>query len=158
MSGKGGSSKNQTQTTVAEPWKEAQPYLTDIMGRGQTLSQQQPSYYGGPLTVGPTGAESTAWGTRAGYNNQVFGGPQLNYGSAANALNQTMAGSTPVGNMAGQIAPQATNLLTQGFQAPNTSGLSGIQSPAMSSAASNIGNYGFGTNLDASGRAPQFGV
>jgi hypothetical protein len=158
MSGKGGSSKNQTQTTVSEPWKAAQPYLTDIMGRGQTLSQQQPSYYGGPLTVGPTGAESTAWGTRAGYNNQVFGGQQLNYGSAANALNQTMAGSTPVGNMAGQIAPQATNLLTQGFQAPNTSGLSGIQSPAMSSAASNIGNYGFGTSLDASGRAPQFGV
>src|SRR5688572_3066263 len=113
---KGGGSSKSTQTTVSEPWKEAQPYLTDIMGRGQTLSRQQPSYYGGPLTVGPTDAEGAAWGARTGYNNQVFGGPQLNYGSAANTLNQTMGGQTPVGNMAGQIAPQATDLLTSGFQ------------------------------------------
>jgi hypothetical protein len=158
MSKGGGSSKNQTQTTVAEPWKAAQPYLTDIMASGQNLARQQPSYYGGPLTVGPTGAEQNAWNTRTGYNAQVFGGPSLNYGSAANALNQTMTGQTPLAGMAGQIAPQATNLLTSGFQAPNTSGIAGVQAPGQSNAAGNIGNYGFGTSLDAAGNAPTFGV
>lgn len=128
------------------------------MSRGQGLSGQQPSYYGGPLTVGPTAAENTAWGTRAGYNNQVFGGQQLNYGSAANALNQTMTGQSPLAGMAGQIAPQATDLLTSGFRAPNTSGIGGVQAPGQSNAAGNIGQYGFGTSLDASGNAPTFGV
>lgn len=154
MSKGGGSSKSQTQTTVSEPWKQAQPYLTDLMARGQTLSQQQPSYYGGPLTVGATPAEGAAWDTRNAYNSQVFGGPTLNYGTAANTLNQTMSGQTALGGMAGAITPQATNLLTSGFQAPNTSGIQGITS----NAAGNIGNYGFGTSLDASGNAPTFGV
>lgn len=158
MSKGGGSSKSQTQTTVSEPWKAAQPYLTDILGRGQTLSNQQPSYYGGPLTVGPTGAEGSAWGTRAAYNNNVFGGPTLNYGSAAGALNSTLTGDTSLGNMAGTLAPQATNLLASGFSAPNTSGIAGIQTPGASNAAGNVGNYGFGTSLDASGNAPTFGV
>jgi hypothetical protein len=154
MSKGGGSSKSQTQTTVSEPWKQAQPYLTDVMSRGQGLSQQDPSYYGGPLTVGQTGAETGAWNARNTYNDEVFGGPALNYGSAATALNRTMGGQTQVGNMAGQIAPQAANLLTSGFQAPNTAGIQGIQS----NAAGNIGQYGFGTTLDAAGNAPQFGL
>jgi hypothetical protein len=143
---------------VSEPWSEAQPYLTELMGRGKDLSYQRPSYYGGPLTVGPTGAEGTAWGTRAGYNNQVFGGPQLNYGSAAGALNSTLTGQTPLAGMAGQIAPQATNLLTSAFQGANTSGIAGVQGPGQSNAAGNIGQYGFGTSLDASGNSPTFGV
>jgi hypothetical protein len=153
MSKGGGSSKSQTQTTISEPWKQAQPYLTDIMSRGQALSGQQPSYYGGPLTVGQTGSETAAWDARNAYNSQVFGGPTLNYGSAAGALNQTMTGQTPLSGMAGQLAPQATQLLSGAFNAPNTSGIQGIQS----NAAGNIGQYGFGTSLDAAGRAPAFG-
>jgi hypothetical protein len=143
---------------VSEPWSEAKPYLTDALGRGQTLSQQPVSYYGGPLTVGQTGAETGAWNARNAYNSQVFGGPALNYGSAATALNSTLTGQNPLSGMAGQIAPQATDLLTSSFNAPNTSGILGIQGPGTSNAAGNIGNYGFGTSLDAAGMAPQFGV
>lgn len=124
------------------------------MGRGQSLSQQQPSYYGGPTVVGPTDAEGAAWGARTGYNDQVFGGGTLNYGAATGALNNAFSGNTQLQGMAGQLAPQATDLLTSGFSAPNTSGISGINS----NAAGNIGKYGFGTSLDASGRAPTFGV
>jgi hypothetical protein len=148
----------QTQTTTNEPWKAAQPYLTDLLARGQQLSNQPAQYFPGSTVVGATGAEGAAWDARNAYNSNVFGGGYLDYGSAAGALNNTMGGNTPTANMAGQLAPQATNLLSGGFGAPDTSGISGIQIPGASNAAANIGNYGFGTSLDASGRAPQFGV
>jgi hypothetical protein len=155
MSKGGGKS---TQTTSNEPWKKAQPYITDLLGRAQDLSQQPAQYFPGSTVVGATGAEGQAWDARNAYNRNVFGGGYLDYGSAAGALNNTMGGNTPTAGMAGQLAPQATQMLSQGFNAPDTSGITGIQMPGQSSAAGNIGNYGFGTSLDASGRAPQFGV
>lgn len=148
----------QTQTTTNEPWAAAKPYLLDLMSRGQQLANKPAQYFPGSTVVGATGAEGQAWDARNAYNRNVFGGGYLDYGSAAGALNNAMGGNTAVGNMAGQLAPQATDLLSQGFNAPNTSGISGIQIPGASNAAANIGNYGFGTSLDASGRAPQFGV
>lgn len=126
------------------------------MGRGQTLSQQQPSYYGGSTVVGPTAAEGAAWDARNANNSQVFGSNQyLNYGSAANALNGTLTGGGTVAGMAGTLAPQATDALTQGFKPPDTSGITGM---GQSNAAGGIGQYGFGTSLDPNGRAPTFGV
>jgi hypothetical protein len=148
----------QTQTTTNEPWKAAQPYITDLLARGKSLSQQPAQYFPGSTVVGATGAEGAAWDARNAYNSNVFGGGHLDYGSAAGALNGAMGGNTPLASMAGMLAPQATQLLSGGFAAPNTSGISGIQIPGGSNAAANIGNYGFGTSLDASGRAPQFGV
>lgn len=154
MSKGGGSSNSQQQTAVSEPWKQAQPYLTDIFGRAQNLSNQPGSYYPDSTVVGPTQSEGQAWDARTTYNNGVYGGsPQLNYGSAANAINNQASGNTSLGSMAGQIAPQATDALTSGFKPPNTSGITGIQGPGQT-----IGQYGFGTSLDAQGKAPTFGV
>lgn len=155
----GGGSKSQQQTVVSQPWDKAQPYLTDIFGRAQNLSNQPASYFPGSTVVGPTAAEGAAWDTRANYNNSVFGGATpLNYGSLTGALNTQLGGNSTLGNMAGQIAPQATEALTSGFRAPDTSGIAGIQTPGASNAAGNIGSYSFGTSLDANGMAPTFGV
>jgi hypothetical protein len=129
------------------------------MGQGQTLSRQGPSYYGGPLTVGPTDAESSAWGQRAGFNNNVFGGsaaPQ--YGDLTSSISQMLRGGSQSGSMANQISPYATQNLLSGFGPSNTSGIAGIQAPGQTNAAGQIGSYNFGTSLDASGNAPQFGV
>jgi hypothetical protein len=157
MSKGGGSS--QRQTTTQEPWKPAQPYLTDIMGQGQTLSRQAPSYFGGPLTVGATDAEGAAWGARNSYNSSVFGGapnsPQ--FGDLTTALGNQMNGRTDLGNMSSSISPFATQNLTNGFRNTDTSGISGVQGPGTTNSAGQIGQYGFGTSLDAQGRAPTFG-
>lgn len=126
------------------------------MRRGAELSRQPAQYYPGPLTVGPTEAEGSAWANRFNYNQQVFGGqPTLQYGDATQALSRAMGGGF---GMADVLAPQATNLLSSQFRGPDTSGISSIQIPGGPNAAANIGQYGFGTTLDAAGRAPQFGV
>lgn len=152
--GGGSSGSQQRQTVVSEPWGQAQPYLTDIFGRAQGLSQQNPSYYPGATTVGPTAAEGAAWDARSQYNQGVYGGaPLLNYGSLSTAVNNQTSGNTALGNMAGELAPQATAALSSGFRAPDTSGIAGVQAPGTT-----VSNYGFGTTLDAQGRAPTFGV
>lgn len=157
MSKGGGSS--QRQTTTQEPWKPAQPYLTDIMGQGQTLSRQPPSYYGGPLTVGPTAAEGSAWGSRSAYNNSVFGGSQAPaFGDLTNAVNTNLNGGSNLGSMSSALSPFATQNLTKGFGPTDTSGIAGLSAPGGTNAAGNIGNYDFGTSLDANGRAPTFGT
>lgn len=157
MSKGGGSS--QKQTTTQEPWKPAQPYLTDIMQQGQTLSRQAPSYYGGPLTVGPTASEGQAWGARTNYNNSVFGGsssPQ--FGDLTSALTQNLNGGTDAQRMSGAVSPYATGALTQGFGKTDTSGVTGLNAPGQTNAAGQIGQYNFGTSLDPNGKAPTFGV
>lgn len=157
MSKGGGSS--QRQTTTQEPWKPAQPYLTDIMRQGQTLARQPASYYGGPLTVGPTEAEGAAWNSRNVYNDAVFGGassPQ--FGALTGALGENLSGDTDLASMSGQISPYAVSTLLDGFGRSDTSGISGIRAPGQTNAAGQIGQYGFGTTLDAAGRAPTFGT
>jgi hypothetical protein len=154
-----GGGQSQQQTTTQEPWKPAQPYLTDIMSQGRTLSRQPASYYGGPLTVGATDAENAAWGQRNSFNQSVFGGSQApQFSGFNNTVSGAMSGNTALGNMAGAISPYATSQLMNGFGPTNTSGISGIQSPGQTNTAGQIGQYGFGTTLDAQGKAPQFGV
>jgi hypothetical protein len=159
MSKGGGSSKSQQQTVVSQPWDKAQPYLSDIFGKAQNLSNQPASYYPDSTVVGPTQAEGQAWAGRNAYDQSVFGGATpLNYGALSGAINTQLGGGSTLGGMANTLAPQATNALTSGFRAPDTAGISGIRTPGMSNAASNIGTYGFGTTLDANGNAPTFGV
>ena len=160
MSKGGGSSKNQTQTTVSEPWRAAQPYLTDVMGRGQQLSYQQPQYYPGQTHVGPTAAENAAWAQRSGYNQSVFGGqPNLNYGDTVNATSSALQGNNALGNMSTSLAPGATGAVNSAFSPYDIGGrFDAIQGPQGSirnpqAQAGNIGQYGFGTSLDAAGNS-----
>lgn len=129
------------------------------MSQGQTLSRQAPSYYGGPLTVGPTDAETSAWGQRANYNQNVFGGSAMPYfGDVTDAVGDNLRGSSNLGSLSSAISPYATNQLLNGFGGPNTAGIAGIQAPGQTNTASQIGNYSFGTTLDPSGKSPTFGV
>lgn len=135
------------------------------MQRGGALSQQPASYYPGQTYVGSTPAEADAWAARSGYNSQVFGGqPAPQYGGMVNTVQNAMAGNNTLGAMANQTAPQATNTLSGAFSPYDIGGrFDALQGPSGSirdpnAQAGQIGQYGFGTTLDASGRAPQFGV
>lgn len=154
MSGGGGTTK-----TTSDPWKPAQPYLLDIMRQGSALQGQTPTFYTGPLTVGPTEAEGAAWQSRNQFNNSVFGGSQApQYGDLTRTVSAAMGGDTDLGSMSGAISPYATSTLLGDFSRPDTSGISGIRAPGATNSAGQIGNYGFGTTLDPSGRAPTFGT
>lgn len=141
------------------------------MARGQTLSNQQNSYYPGQTYVGSTDAEQQAWQSRTGYNDSVFNpntapgaapSNALNYRSATGYLNNTLQGGSQLNQMAGQMsgAPGAVN---QAFSPYDIGGrFDALQGPQgqirdPNAQAGQIGQYGFGTSLDAQGRAPQFG-
>jgi hypothetical protein len=164
MSKGGGSSGTQRQTTVSEPWGPSQEYLTNIMQRGRALSQQETSYYPNQTYVGPTAAETAAWDGRTQYNNQVFGGqPSPQYGAMVNSVQNAMTGNNQLGNMSGELAPQATQALGGAFSPYDIGGrFDALQGPQGSvrdpnAQAGQIGQYNFGTTLDAQGRAPEFG-
>lgn len=115
----GGSGSGRT-TQVSEPWGGAQPYLLDQFQRAQQVSNQQPSYFNGPLTVGALPSEQAAFNQQNSYNQSVFGGqPNLNYGAVTGSVGDTLTGQTGLGSMAGTLAPNATNLLTSGFNGPS---------------------------------------
>lgn len=129
------------------------------MARGRSLSNQQPSYYGGPLTVGATENESNAFNARTAYNNSVFGGANApQFGDLTTTLSNQMNGQTGLAGMAGSVSPFSTQALTQGFGPTSSAGIAGLAAPGQTNAASQIGNYGFGTTLNAGGRSPTFGV
>lgn len=160
----GGSSGTQRQTTTSEPWAPSQQYLTDIMQRGQSLSRQPASYFPGQTNIGPTDAENAAWGTRNDYNNSVFGGqPNLVYGAATRSVSDAMAGNNNLGSMSGALAVPASQTVQGAFSPYDIGGrFDSLQGPSGTVRDPNaqqgqIGQYGFGTSLDASGRAPQFG-
>lgn len=162
MSGGGGTPSR--QTTVSEPWSGVQPYLRTNYQMAQDLARQDPRYFDGSTVVGPTEAEGAAWNTRFGYNDAVFGGqPNLRYGDAVSALNGSLTGSNTLGTMANGLAPGAMGSIGGAFSPYDIGGrfdaLSGptgsIREPG--AVAGNIGNYSFGTSLDPSGMAPQFG-
>lgn len=133
------------------------------MSRGQTLSRQDPSYYPGQTYVGATPSEGAAWDTRNQYNSSVFNGaPAANYGGATSYLNNTLSGNTGLNGLASSMSG-AGNTVNQAFS-PYDIGqrfdqLQGPQGQISNpnAQASQIGQYGFGTTLDAQGRAPQFG-
>lgn len=134
------------------------------MKRGQQLSQQPARYYPGQTYVGPTSAETAAWQQQAGYNNSVFGGqPTLQYGNLTNYGNNAIAGNNQLGTMANQMAPGATSAVNSAFSPYDVGArFDSLQGPQgsvreASPQAGQIGQYGFGTTLDAQGNAPQFG-
>lgn len=133
------------------------------MSRGQTLSRQNPSYYDGQTYVGSTPAEADAWAARSGYNQSVFADqPALNYGGATNYLNNTLAGNTQLAGISGSMSG-AGDVVGGAFSPYNIGqrfdSLQGPQGSVREATpqAGQIGQYGFGTSLDASARAPQFG-
>lgn len=153
MSG-GGTPDKTTQTNVSEPWSGSQPYMRDIFSQAAQLANQPASYYPGATTVGPLQSEQNAFQQQAGYNNSVFKDQQnLQYGDVTGAVGGALNGTSQLGQMAGTLAPDATQAIQQGFQAPNTSGVLGVNTNP-----SQIGQYGFGTSLDPNGKAPTFGV
>ncbi len=130
-----GGGKKQTTTETRDPWGPAAPYLTDALSRAQNVANTPASYYGGPLTVGPTQAENNAWGKQFDYNQQTFGsGPSLNFGNTAGAYNNQLQGGA-YGSMSGILPGIASQF----------------------GGASQIGRYGFNTNPNVSGFTPQYG-
>lgn len=134
------------------------------MARGQQLSQQQTSYYPGQTYVGPTSAEGAAWQQQGNYNNSVFGGqPSLQYGALTGYANNSIAGNNQLGTMTNQMAPGASGAVNSAFSPYDIGGrFDQLQGPngAVREAnpqAGQIGQYNFGTTLDAQGNAPQYG-
>ncbi len=164
MSKGGGSGGTQRTTSSSEPWAPAQPYINDVMGRGQRLAQQTPTYYEGQTYVGPTDSEAAAWRGQNNYNQSVFGGqPTINYGNVTGAVNNAAAGNNQLGTMSNAMAPAATNAVNSAFNPYDIGGRFDALGQPMGSVrdpnaqAGGVGQYSFGTSLDASGRAPQFG-
>jgi hypothetical protein len=115
-----GGSSGGTTKQINQPWEGAQPYLNDQFSRAQQLSNQNPSYFNGPLTIGALPSEQAAFNQQNSYNQSVFGGqPNLNYGAVTGSVGDTLTGQTGLGSMAGTLAPNATNLLTSGFNGPS---------------------------------------
>lgn len=102
MSG-GGSSQTQTAKTTQDPWAPAQPYLMQALQGLSSAYGKAPSYYGGPLTIGPTAAEGSAWDKLKGFNDQFFGAGG-GYGQATGANQQLLGGGPQAGYAAG-MAP-----------------------------------------------------
>lgn len=102
---KGGSTKSTTSTGQTNPWGPAQPYLTGALDSLHGAYSKPPSYWGGPLTVGPTSAENAAWKDLNTYNSGYFG-PGGEYGKATGANDQLLAGG-PSAGYARAIAPGA---------------------------------------------------
>lgn len=136
MSG-GGQSGRTTQ--VSEPWAGAQPYLQQNFSRAAFAANQQPSYFGGPLTVGEQPGETAAFQDRMNYADSVFGqSPTLNYGDLTGALPGYLNGGTQLGQLSSQ-AGGAGNLMQSAF----------------GQGASQLGgNY----QMNVSGMTPQFGT
>lgn len=133
------------------------------MGRGQTLARQNPSYYGGQTYVGATDAETAAWGQQGAYNQSVFNGqPALQYGNVTGAVNNSLTGQNQLGQMAGQYG-NAAGTVNQAFSPYDVGGrfdqLQAGQGQVSNpyAQAGQVGQYQFGTTLDAAGNAPQYG-
>lgn len=135
------------------------------MKRGQQLSQQPASYYPGQTYVGPTSAENAAWQQQGNYNNSVFGGgqPSLQYGDLTGYASNSLQGNNQLGKMGSTIGNAATQYLTGAFNPYDVGGrFDSLQGPTgavreATPQAGQIGQYNFGTTLDAQGNSPQFG-
>ena len=99
-----------SETESLAPW--AAPYVTDMLGKGQALSNMPFTAYSGPLTAGQSGLQNTAFQGLAnltmptsmgGFNPMSFTGA----GYAAPTAAQTAAGET------GTYTPASGNVLQQ---------------------------------------------
>ncbi len=67
--GSGGTTK-----TVSEPWKGAQPFLSEAFGMARGAAGAPPKFYPGQTFAGPTSGQLTGWDSQLQYADQVFGG------------------------------------------------------------------------------------
>ncbi len=110
------------------------------MNQGQNLAGQERPYYPDSTTVGALPSEQKAWNQLFSANNQTFGNGGA-YEKANGALGSQLSGQTALGGMANALSGPATQGLISGIQ----------QGP------SSVGRYGFNTQLNPYGMAPQFG-
>lgn len=129
MSGGGG---NTTTVQNADPWSGAQPYLRDVMARGQQWANNPAGFYPGPTYLGPTSGQLAGWDTQLNYADQVFGGAQApRFGEATGALSGALTGQNALGSYAGGLTPFAQQQLMSGFGgAPNLQTVSGLDTTA----------------------------
>lgn len=121
MSGGGGTTKQ-----VSEPWAPAQPFVLDSLRRAQSVLNAPPQFYPGASFAPPTAPELTAWDTRLGYADAVFGGARApRFDSATSALEGALRGGSQ-GELVQPAIPagqQALGRMLSG--APDYSGLQG---------------------------------
>lgn len=120
MSKGGGSTK-----TVSEPWKGAQPYLTEAFNMARGVTQNPAQFYPGQTFVGPTAGEIGAWDQALQYADDVFGGaPTLDYGQVTGGVSNLLQG----GAAGGQNTSDAWARMLSGT--PDYAGLEGAISAA----------------------------
>ena len=84
---------NASQVSTYDPWGTASPYLTDILGRAQSLYGQQAPLYANPAA-------------------------NFGYGQATGAVGSALGGNTTLGGMASQISPIASGNISSQFANP----------------------------------------
>lgn len=84
---------NASQVTSYSPWATASPYLTDILGRAQSLYGQQAPLYANPAA-------------------------NFGFGQATGAVGSALGGNTTLGGMASQISPIAGGNISSQFANP----------------------------------------
>lgn len=84
---------NASQVTSYSPWATASPYLTDILGRAQSLYGQQAPLYTNPAA-------------------------NFGFGQATGAVGSALGGNTTLGGMASQISPIAGGNISSQFANP----------------------------------------
>jgi len=85
----GGGDKSQTSTQKTEPWKGVQPYLTDLLSKGQNVTNSPFNFYNGD-TIAPFSPEQQM-GMSMTTNRALAGSPTLN--AANQNLTSTLNGN-----------------------------------------------------------------
>lgn len=151
MSGGGG---NTTTVQNADPWRGAQPYLRDVMGRGLDYANNPAAFYPGATYLGPTGGQLTGWQTQLDYADQVYGGAQApRFGEATGAVSGALTGNNILGGYASRLAPAAADEIRANFGGgpPSIGNVSGFDtSGAFTRALSGAPDYtGLRASIDA---------
>lgn len=116
--GSGGTTK-----TVSEPWKGAQPFLSEAFGMARGAAGAPPKFYPGQTFAGPTSGQLTGWDSQLQYADQVFGGQAApKFGDATAALTRNLTGNNGLGTLASQLAPSAASTIMSGFGPWGTAG------------------------------------
>lgn len=149
----GGGGSNQ-EVVATGPWQQQVPYVNTLFDQAfQLYRQGAPTYYPGQLTPDINPTLSGSWNT----TNQVVGGNNaINSGVQQSLLGTAQnAGSNPVNQVAGQVAPNVgtgINSLIQGGNAALATGqaVQGNVAGAIQGAGAPTPQTGFGA-VDASG-------
>jgi hypothetical protein len=90
----GGDDNTTTNQSVSEPWKQAQPFLTDLMGRAQGLTNQGSSY--APFSTVAPFSDQTLQGLNMTQNIAGQGNPVT--GAAGGAITNLLQSQTSPGS------------------------------------------------------------